>query len=254
MIASAPPFVSVIVPIHNEADRIEGNLAHIVHQLENRGLSFEIIAVDDGSCDSTWDVLNRAKQTLPGVRILRHRKNTGKGACLKDGILESKGTWVILVDADLELPIELMQPFFDIQRATGADIVVGSKRHPDSVVVYPFSRRLLSWVYYRIIALFFDLPVSDTQVGFKLVRGSLARQVASHALVNRFGGDIELLVTARLAGASMVDAPIVLTFGRKGTGRITPSTVVDIARETAGVWFRRYISGHYFRALQEQVL
>jgi glycosyltransferase involved in cell wall biosynthesis len=248
---SAPPLVSVVVPIHNEGDRIEANLAHIVHHLEDIGTSFEVVAVDDGSSDSTWDAVNRANQAVPGIRLLRHLDNKGKGSCLRDGILASTGTWILLVDADLELPIELSRTFFEIQRATGADIVVGSKRHPNSVVTYPRTRRLLSQIYYWVIALTFNLPVSDTQVGFKLIRGSLGRRIARHALVNRFGGDIELLVSARLAGARMVDAPIALTFGRKGGGRISPRTVVEISKETAGVWFRRYINGHYVRALQD---
>ena len=246
---SNPPFVSVIVPVHNEAEQIERNLNHIIRHLESGGISFEVLAIDDGSSDSSWDALTRVKQSVPEIRLLRHLKNTGKGSSIRDGILGSTGTWILLVDADLELPIELSQTFFEIQRATGADIVVGSKRHHDSVVAYPLSRRFLSRVYFWLIVLVFDLPVSDTQVGFKLIRGSLARRIASHALVNRFGGDIELLVTARLAGAKMVDAPIRLTFGRRGGGRITPNTVIEILRETSGVWYRRYITGHYLRAL-----
>ena len=246
---TTPPFLSVVVPVHNEADRIEGNLTHIARYLKKSGLSFEVLAIDDGSSDSSWDALSRAKHEMPDLRLLRHPKNSGKGSSIRDGILGSRGTWVLLVDADLELPIELFQSFLEIQRVTGADIVVGSKRHRDSAVSYPFARRLLSRVYFWVIALAFDLPVSDTQVGFKLIRGSLARRITNHALVNRFGADIELLVTARLTGASMVDAPITLTFGRKGGGRITPRTVIDILKETAGVWYRRYINGHYIRAL-----
>ncbi|MDG6969849.1 MAG: glycosyltransferase family 2 protein [Nitrososphaerota archaeon] len=249
MSSLSTPFVSVVVPIHNEADRIEDNLAHIAHYLRCTGVSFEVLAIDDGSSDSSWEALNRVVQVNSSVRLLRHTRNIGKGFSLRDGILGSKGTWVLLVDADLELPIELLRTFIEVQSATWADVVVGSKKHAGSVVVYPLARRVLSRVYSWVISIAFDLPISDTQVGFKLLRGSLARKIAGYTLVGRNGWDVEMLVAAKLAGAKMTDAPVTLTFGRGGRGRVTPSTVLEILKETAGIWFRRYIDGHYLRAL-----
>ncbi len=244
------PEISVVIPVHNEAEALEGNIRRIHDFVGRLGLPFELVAVDDCSSDGSWDVLRRLAESGLSLRVIHHATNLGKGSALRSGLGASEGSWAVLVDADLELPIEMLTSFIDIQHRTSADLVVGSKRHPQSRVVYPLSRRILSRAYNLGVRTFFDLPVSDTQVGFKLIRGPLARQLSRSAVVKRFAIDVELLVQARLLDAQMADAPVMLQYSRAGLGRITLRTVVEIARETAGVWYRRYITGFYSRALE----
>jgi glycosyltransferase involved in cell wall biosynthesis len=243
------PSLSIVIPVHNEGEVIERNLTHVLRYLATLRVPFEIIAVDDYSTDGSWQIIEKLANAGNSLRIIRHSQNSGKGSALKDGLQVSSGDWVVLIDADLELPIELIPAFRDVQQVTGADMVVGSKRHPESHIEYPLSRRLLSRGYTLAVRTLFDLPVSDTQVGFKLVRGTLARRLSRSSLVKRFAIDVELLVQAKLLKAQMADAPIDLRFSRAGPGRLTVRTILDISRETVGVWYRRYITGFYERAL-----
>jgi len=245
------PLLSVVLPVYNEGANLERNLRHMADYLTQVGSTFEIIAVDDFSTDGSWELLQRLVDSGFPLRTLRHPRNIGKGMALRNGVALSTGEWIVLVDADLELPIEMLSSFRRCQELTGADLVVGSKRHPDSQVHYPFRRRLLSRSYNLALRTLFDLPVSDTQVGFKLIRGDLARRISHSSLVRGFAIDVESLVQARLLQAKMADAPIELTFSRQGAGRVTIRTILQMSRETAGIWYRRYITGFYVHALAE---
>jgi dolichol-phosphate mannosyltransferase len=243
------PMLSILMPVHNEADVIAANIDHTVSFLAGLPLSSELVVVDDGSSDGSWRILKGRANGIDRVRLLRHSINIGKGSAIRDAIQESRGEWLVLIDADLELPVELLSKFIDIQKATGADLVVGSKRHPESVVEYPWTRRILSRAYNLLVRSLFQLKVSDTQVGFKLLRGDLARKLGRGTLVKRFAIDVEVLVAAQLLGARVVDAPIRLRYSREGAGRVNVATILEIARETAGIWYRRYVTGYYFGAL-----
>ena len=243
------PSLSVVIPVYNEIGKLERNLRHCVAYLSGQSDRFEILAVDDFSTDGSWELLEQLRESGLPIRTSRHPRNLGKGMALRNGLGLSSGEWVVLIDADSELPIEMLSSFRRIQVSTGADLVVGSKRHPHSRIHYPLRRRFLSRGYNLIVRWIFDLPVTDTQVGFKLIRGDLARRLSRSSLVKRFAIDVEFLVQASLLSANLVDAPVELKFSRKGSGRVTVRTVLEISRETAGIWYRRYISGFYARAL-----
>jgi glycosyltransferase involved in cell wall biosynthesis len=239
--------LSVIVPIYNEGPALRGNLQHISEYLSRSFPEHEIIGVDDGSTDETPKVLQECEREVPRLRFLRSPENRGKGMAVRLGIDRARGTWVALVDADLELPIEMLEEFFRVQRATGAQVVVGSKRHPASQVEYPRLRWFLSRAYGRLLRVLFELPVSDTQVGFKLLHRPTVQSLSPALLVKRFAFDVELIVLLHRAQARFAEAPVRLHFSRPGGGRVRLPTVLNIVRETAGIWFRLYITGFYGR-------
>jgi glycosyltransferase involved in cell wall biosynthesis len=238
-------FLSVVVPVYNEGDRLEEGLRHISHYLERTFPDHEIIVVDDGSTDSSAEVMDRVAAHLPRLRTVHYLPNQGKGMAVQRGMQRAVGDWIAIVDADLELPIEMLEGFFRVQRDSGAHVITGSKRHPESRVEYPRVRWFLSRAYGRLIRFLFDLPVSDTQVGFKLLYRPAVQAIFPHLFVKRFAFDVELLVLLNEAGARFAEAPVELHFGREGGGRIRVSTVLNMARETAGIWYRLYISQAY---------
>jgi dolichyl-phosphate beta-glucosyltransferase len=191
-----PLELSVVIPAYNEATRIEASLAAVRDYLERRAASWEVVVVDDGSSDGTADVVERLG--CPGVRLVRLPANRGKGAALRAGVAATSGARVLVMDADLATPIDELA---SLERALdeGAQVATGSRAVSGSNVTRPQNalRVLLGragnlWI--RALA----VPgVHDTQCGFKLFEGDLARRLFAMAREDRFGIDIEILCLAR---------------------------------------------------------
>ena len=233
--------LSVVIPAYAEGARIAETLRVTAAELARLGCAYEVLVVDDGSPDDTCARAEAAAAALsrPGgaVRAVRYQANGGKGYALKFGAARTAGAFVAFLDADLDLHPRLLARLMAVQRAQAADLVIGSKRHPASVLEYPAERRLYSAVYARLIRLLFGLPVRDTQTGIKLLRGSFARGVLPRLHVNHFAFDLEMLVVAHRLGLRLAEAPIELTF-RRYTGRVGPRQILRIMRDTAAIWWR----------------
>jgi len=135
--------------------------------------------------------------------------NVGKGRALRAGLATGRGRYLGFIDADGDISPELLAPFVSIMRSEQPDIIIGSKRHPESSVHYPPLRRLYSWGFQHLIALLFRLHVKDTQVGIKLVDRRVIADVLPLLRESRFALDLELLVLARRLGYTrIVEAPV----------------------------------------------
>src|SRR5207302_2291898 len=113
---------------------------------------------------------------------------------LRHGVRESLGELVTFIDADMELDPAAIKSFIAVMQTSQCDVVVGSKRHPDSKVTYPPFRRFQSWAYQLLIRVLFDLNVRDTQTGLKLFRRQVLMDAVPLLAVKRFAFDLELLV------------------------------------------------------------
>jgi glycosyltransferase involved in cell wall biosynthesis len=143
------------------------------------------------------------------VRQIIFDRNTGKGHALRVGLGMGRGRYLGFIDADGDISPEFLAPFVSIMRSEQPDIIIGSKRHPDSSVHYPPLRRLYSWGYQRLIHVLFRLNVKDTQVGIKLVDRAVISDVLPLLRESRFALDLELLVLARRLGYTrIVEAPV----------------------------------------------
>ena len=146
--------VSVIIPAFNEAKGIAGSLSETIRVFNEFGCKYEIIVVDDGSSDATYRNVLAAASKHPQVIVKQSKKNRGKGRALKIGFRLASGDYVVFLDADMELHPAQIQTFFDIMRLDDADVVIGSKRHPNSRLSYPLDRRIVSSVYFFLVKIF----------------------------------------------------------------------------------------------------
>lgn len=239
--------VSVIIPAYNEAHHIVANLEETVRTFDGFGYKYEIIAVDDGSKDNTFEELQRIAKRHSHIIIERNQRNYGKGRAVKRGVRIATGEYIILLDADMDLHPGQIQTFFDIMRLDDADAVIGSKMHPNSKVAYPFHRRVVSTVYYFLVRLLFDLPIRDTQTGLKLFKAEALKKAFSRILVKQFAYDLELLVNIHRLGYKIAEAPVVLNSQRDWERRIGLRTIYATWKDTMAIWYRTYILRWYNR-------
>jgi glycosyltransferase involved in cell wall biosynthesis len=187
--------ISIIIPAYNEEKRLPATLAAVRVYLDRSAWDFaEIVVVDDGSRDGTAGVARAAR-----VRVLQNPGNRGKGYSVRHGVLESKGEWALLTDADLSAPIEELEKLWSAVEREHAEVAIGS-RAVDRGLVGVHQHLLREWmgrIFNLVMRLVTGLPFRDTQCGFKLFQAAAARQVFSRQRLDGFGFDVEVLFIAR---------------------------------------------------------
>ena len=242
--------LSVVMPIYNLASQVFDNLVKTAELFESHGVRAELVPVDDGSTDGTGAELKRAaerKYEHVVVRPVICERNGGKGAALRAGFEASTGEYVMLLDGDLDIHPKQTPWFFDAMAKKGADIVIGSKRHPRSVVQYPWHRRFVSWVYFTLVRIFVGLPITDTQTGMKLFKRDVLGEALGRMLVKTYAFDLELLSIAHQRGAKIAEAPVVIKFGNK-FGALKAHTVKTMALDSLAVFYRLRVLKYYAKA------
>jgi len=200
--------LSLIIPVYNGEHYIFDNLRKIMKILARLKVDYELIVVDDGSKDNTYKEI--LKINSKRLKVLRYKQNQGKGYAIKYGFSYATGSVVGFIDADFDIHPEAINNFLKFIRKY--DIVIGSKRHPLSKVNYPVKRRLLSFGYQILNRLLFNLDIKDTQVGLKLFRYKVFKNILSKATVKGYAFDLELLVNAKKLGYKIIEMPIELRY------------------------------------------
>ncbi len=237
--------ISVIMPAYNKVQNISSAIEDTVNTLEKYGLEYEVIVVDDGSNDGTYDKVASVAKEHVSVKVFSYKENKGKGYALKYGFQFAQGDLVLFLDADSDLPPSQIPLFLDRMVENNIDIVIGSKRHPLSEVKYPLLRRFLSRGYSLLITLMFNLNTTDTQVGIKLFRKDVLDQVLPKLLVKKFAFDVELLANAKRLGYSIIEVPVVLDYNH--VSRINLRDIWYIFLDTLAIFYRMKILHYYDR-------
>ena len=237
--------LSVLLPCHNLAGTVAENLARLEALLAPQGFPYELIPIDDGSTDGTAEALKDFAAAHPSTHPCCFTENRGKGAATLAALEEAHYDWVLLLDGDLDLAPEGLPAFCDVAVESGADLVIGSKRHPASEVDYPWRRRVASRLYHAFTARFLGLQLSDTQAGMKLCRREILLAARQRMLVKAFAFDLELLTIAHDDGHILAEAPVRVTFGRKRWGCLTPAVMWRTLRDTAAIFYRARVLYYY---------
>lgn len=242
----APKLLSLIIPVYRQEKSIQKNLRSILGELELLEFPYEVIVVVDGQDDGSLHEAEKVKS--PHLTVTGYKTNHGKGYAVRFGIAKSKGDIIGFLDAGGEIHADGISMLLAHFRWYNADIIIGSKRHPVSKIVYPNERKLLSWGYQIIIKLFFGLSIRDSQVGMKLFRREVLEDVLPRLLVKQFAFDIEILAVANHLGYSRIfEAPVELNFG--GASSITNTSFVAVALktlwDTVAVFYRLRLLHYY---------
>jgi dolichyl-phosphate beta-glucosyltransferase len=202
--------LSVVVPAFNEAGRIGPTLDRLAGFAARLPGGAEILIVDDGSSDATSSFAELPEyRAAPWLRFLRLESNQGKGAALRAGVAASTGAEVLLCDADLSTPIEeyeRLRPYL-----ARAEVVLGSRGVADSKIGrrQPRYRELMGRMFNLVVRTIAVGGIRDTQCGFKLLRGDVARSLFADLRIDRFAYDVELIWLARRRGFAVVEVGVV---------------------------------------------
>ena len=200
------PLVSVVVPAFNEGTRLGASLKRITSYFRSQSIEFEIIVVSDGSTDETAAVARAGGDAVKLVELLR---NQGKGAAVRNGILESQGQHILFTDADLSTPIEQWIQIYE-KLGEGYDVVIGSRAHAESniEVRQPWYRERMGKIFNWILRCILPLKLKDTQCGFKLFESETAKRLFGAARVDGFAFDAEILYLAKRFGYCVAELPV----------------------------------------------
>ncbi|MHC1605501.1 MAG: glycosyltransferase family 2 protein [Candidatus Methanofastidiosia archaeon] len=190
--------VSVIIPAYNLEDKI----AEVVRRCPPE---YEIIVVDDGSCDNTYNI---AKKT--GARVYRHQKNEGKGRAMITGIPKATGDIVVFIDGDLQHRPEDIPKLVEPIQNGEFDMVIGSRRI-GSRTKMPIIRRLSNKLTNIIIRMSTGLEISDTQSGFRAIKREYLSQMKLES--RRYEIETEILVWASRLRLRVGEVHIDLVYG-----------------------------------------
>lgn len=212
------PYLSLIIPAYNEDARIAATLRAVTSYLERQGYQWEVLLVDDGSSDDTLATARAVARDCARVTIVAN-PHRGKAYTVRTGVLRARGKVIGFTDADLSTPIETLATVLP-KFAEGYDLVIGSRegagavRHDE-----PLHRHLMGRGFNLLVQLLALPGIQDSQCGFKLLRGPVARTLFGAALLYDddsrppsgpavTGFDVELLYLARRRGYRIAEVPV----------------------------------------------
>ena len=200
--------LSVVVPCFNEEARLPRSLHAAIGYLEAASREYELILVDDGSADCTPGLIADAERIHPTVRGVCLPENRGKGRALAAGVGRSRGGLVLVSDADFSAPINEL-PRLEAAISAGADVAIGSRAARGAREVdQPLHRRAMGKGFNLLVQALLLPGVWDTQCGFKLFRGQVARDLFARLQTDGFAFDVEVLYLARRSGLEVREVPV----------------------------------------------
>lgn len=218
------PFLSIVIPAHNEEKRLPPSLQKIDAFLKTQDYTAEVVIVENGSQDNTAAVSKEYAKRYPYIRVMEV-ETRGKGLAVKQGMLAAKGQYRFICDADLSMPIDELVHFLP-PYAEGYDVIIASREaHGARRVGEPLYRHMMGRINTLIIKLFALRGYEDTQCGFKMFKDSVAEDLFSVQQLNGIGFDVELLYIAQKRGYSVKEQPITWYFDPYSTMRLVDDSL-----------------------------
>ncbi len=240
--------VSVIVPAYKQEKTIKRDLENIAETMRQTRWKFEIIVVVDGFFDKTYEIAKGMENK--DLKVYGYEKNKGKGYAIRYGMARANGDYISFIDAGMDINPNGISMLLEHMEWYDADIIVGSKKHPVSIVKYPLIRRIYSWGYHALVFALFGIKVKDTQTGLKVFKREVLEKVLPRLLIKAFAFDVELLaVSYHLGYKKIYEAPVSIELGFKRS-TFSPFFVFDkeirkMLLDTLAVFYRLFILRYY---------
>jgi glycosyltransferase involved in cell wall biosynthesis len=200
------PFLSIVIPAHNEENRLPRALGQVFSFLAQQAYDSEVLVVENGSSDRTLQTAQKFTDTFPTLCVL-HEEQAGKGSAVRRGMLEARGQYRFICDADLSMPVEEINRF--LPPACKCDVGIASREAPGAIRYHePYYRHLTGRIFNFLIRSLILPGLQDTQCGFKCFRLEVVEDVFPYQTLNGWAFDVEVLHIARSRGFTITEVPI----------------------------------------------
>jgi glycosyltransferase involved in cell wall biosynthesis len=218
------PFLSIIIPAYNEQNRLPVTLEKIDTYLSKQSYSYEVLVVENGSQDKTFEAAVAFASQHLGFRVLQS-KERGKGRAVRLGMLEACGEYRFMADADLSMPINEIERFLP-PKLTGFDVAIASREAPGAVRYNEPGHRHFVGRGFNLLIRTLALPeLNDTQCGFKCFRSEVVPELFDRQTMMGWSFDVELLYIARMLGYRIVEIPIPWYFNPESKIRVLHDSI-----------------------------
>ncbi|MBR6682626.1 MAG: glycosyltransferase [Clostridia bacterium] len=215
--------VTVVIPVYNEEKRI-ANTAQILDSfLKATFDDYEIIFSNDGSIDNTLTLAKELESKYDKIKCVSYDVNRGKGGAVRNGILASDSDYVFYTDCDLAYGTDVIKRGVDMFLEYDADVIIGSRNlNKESYENYTFMRKMMSKVYFKMIALISGFSHSDSQCGFKGFKTGVAHTVFKECVIDSFAFDLEALIKAEKKGYKVEELPVKIINHDENDSKVRP--------------------------------
>ena len=201
------PLLSIIIPAHNEESRLPRSLEQVFAFLEKQGYPSEVVVVENGSTDRTLEMAQDYASRHPNLRVL-HEPGRGKGLAVRRGMLEARGEYRFMCDADLSMPVDEVGKFLP-PALSGFDLAIGSREVRGAVRYNEPAYRHVGGRLINLMIRLLILPhLQDTQCGFKCFRAEAAEFIFRRQVMDGWSFDVEVLYLAERFGYKIAEVPI----------------------------------------------
>lgn len=202
-------FLTIIIPAYNEEKSIEGTLGELSRYLKEKKFSYEVIIVDDGSSDNTFDISKAQSMFFDNFKILKNMTNKGKGFSVRRAMLDARGEYALFMDADNSTSIYEFDKFLPCLKE-GCDVVIASRRLKDSMIEepQPLIRSKMGQFYILLSRIILGLNISDFNCGFKAYKTRTTRRIFELQRMNDWSFDVELLFLADKYDLKIKEVPV----------------------------------------------
>lgn len=232
------PFLSIVIPAYNEQRRLPSTLEQAFNFLRGQAYRYEVLVVENGSQDQTFQVAQDFAARHAGFRALQE-SGRGKGLAVRRGMLEARGDYRFMCDADLSMPISEVNRFLP-PALTDFEAAIGSREAAGAVRYHEPNYRHIGGRLVNLMIRTLALPgLQDTQCGFKCFRGEVAEDLFACQTMTGWSFDIELLYIARLRGYRIVEIPIPWHYNAESKLNPLQDTVrmgLDVLKIRSNAW------------------
>lgn len=222
--------ISVVIPLLNEQESLKELYDWIAKIMQSNRFSYEIIFIDDGSSDQSWEIIQALSSSDPCVKGIRFLKNFGKSQALHAGFIQAKGDVVITMDADLQDNPEEIPQLFERINSENLDLISGWKKvRYDSVLAKNLPSKLFNWAARKTSG----VHLHDFNCGLKAYRNEVVKSIDVHGEMHRY-----IPVLAKNAGFTKIEEQVVKHQARKyGNTKFGMERFINGFLDLITIWF-----------------
>ena len=207
--------LSIIFPVFNEELRLKSSFNHILLFLKKKQyFKIEIIFVDDGSNDNSYNLVNKfikniKRKNKMKAKLIRYKKNSGKGYALKVGVQKARYDWILTADIDMSVSLFQISSWIKKKLINKKyTVYFGSRTHKKSIVTRNFFRKILGDIMRFLINIILDIKIKDTQCGYKLYKKSIAKLIFSKLKIYGFNHDLYIVLLLKAKKIKIIELPV----------------------------------------------